>query len=118
MERAEIGDADRQLAVRVQLAVKNQAVTRAVHRFKTHDAVVRVEVVVVLVAIMGVVVRLCVAALMVLAASNDKHVVAIVFPVTRDLPQLFHVDLGRDHLLIGPRVVQRAHEVHQLSINV
>ncbi len=72
--RAKLGQAQRQIAVRTQITIKDLDVTRAVHRLDGVDALFR---------------------------FRDEHIVVVVLPVTRALPQHAIHHLRRAHFLVA-----------------
>ena len=82
VERGGLREADRELAIAPELAAEEEHVTRAVHRLQPEGLLV---------------------------LRDQEHVVAVLLPVARDLPELGVVDERRLHLEIAaPRVLASA----------
>jgi len=84
VDDTELGHADGELLVTAIFRVEDEAVARAVHGFKGPLLLLDVE---------------------------REHVVLVVLPVTRGLPELRVVHVGRDDLLVATLEVLLAHEL-------
>lgn len=91
MEHTEIGHTQGQLAPRSVAHVEHHAVAGAIHGFQRKRLLLRGE---------------------------GEHVLGVVLPVARGLPQFAVVDVGRDHLLESSFPVLRAYEFHEGVVDV
>ena len=94
MEATEVGDPQRQLAVRVGPATVQQAVRRTVHRFDARGTLLDL-----------------------VECIGEEHVVAVVVVVPRTLPQLDIEDLRGDDLVVAVSTVLLTHELDEGVVN-
>lgn len=87
VQHAKVGEAERQVAVRVRAVLEYEAVARTVHRLQAH-----------------LLLLLRLREVLLLGGAHGKHVVLVVLPVPRRLPQLLVVHHRRDDLLYAPHV--------------
>ena len=93
---SEFGHADRQVAIGFQAHVEDLHMAGAVHGFQRVDDLF---------------------ARAFLVHFHDEHVLAVVFPVTRGLPQLAVHDLRRVHLHIAVAALLAAHVILQRGVD-